>query len=261
MVICYGDSWTWGDSLGQSCAATGSDDFEFRSQNVYGYHVAHSLNADFVNFAIPGIYNYWVHDRLKILIDHDMCNLSSKYNKIYIIVTLTELGRDFVLDKYTENFKEFYDYTNASGKEILKQAERFDFLQLLQIQSLLPKNALLIVGRNFTDTQPENKHLVKNLVPMNWCDILFDKQEFEPVGNVVMASHGVSQFAQFIKLNKLDSIECKQWMTEQIIPKSQKQIYLLDKSIYNYKKASKHPTPQGHKLWADYLTEYITTLS
>lgn len=38
-------------------------------------------------------------------------------------------------------------------------------------------------------------------------------------------------------------------------------IDFLNKSVYNYKKASKHPTPEGHALWADYLYNYIITLN
>ena len=31
-------------------------------------------------------------------------------------------------------------------------------------------------------------------------------------------------------------------------------------SMYNYKKASTQPTPDGHKLWADNLINYIESI-
>ena len=51
------------------------------------------------------------------------------------------------------------------------------------------------------------------------------------------------------------------WYEQVIMIPANKQIDFLNKSVYNYKKASKHPTPEGHALWADYLYNYIITLN
>lgn len=260
LVICYGDSWTWGDSLGNSSASKGIDDFEFRSKNIYGYHLSQELDADFVNCAVPGIFNYWIHDRLDILIKHDIDRLSSRYKKIYIIVTLTEIGRDFEFENYINDFKNFYNFTASSGNDILVNAEKFDFVNIKRIQTQLPANCRLIVGRNFTYTYPENLNIVDHLLPLSWCELLFQSQNFEVVNDVPLVSFGLDNFDNFIKSNGLDSEDYKQWMVGYIMPKVKKQIDLLNQSIYNYKKASKHPTPDGHKMWANYILNYINRL-
>jgi len=258
LVICYGDSWTWGDSLGNTSAADGIDDIEFRSNNVYGNWLANDIDADFVNCAIPGIYNFWIHDRLQILLNHDIQRLSEQYEKIVIAVTLTELGRDFGFDKYKQEFNDFYNWnTSDSVEEILIQAERFDFLKLKDVQSKLPNNCNMLVGRNFTNTFDQNLDIVDNLLPKNWTQVMFEAQGFDHDTDVRMMSFGIKEFDKFIVKEKLDSNGYKQWMDSVILPLGKKQIDLLEQSQYNYKKATKHPTPQGHKLWADYLLNCI----
>lgn len=258
LVICYGDSWTWGDSLGKASAFTKTEDTDFRLKNVYGAHLSNMLQADFVNIATPGIFNYWIHDRLQILLNHDLPRLSEQYNKIYIVVTLTELGRDFEFDKYSDEFKTFCNFdSDLSAETILKLAEQFDFNKLQSFEEQLPENVSLIVGRNFTTTYHDNIGMLKHLMPKNWSQILFEPQGFEILSNVPMVSFGVSNFNAWICQNKLDSTDYKKFFVDEINSKASRQGKLLADSIYNCKKASKHPTPEGHRLWADYLFNYI----
>ena len=263
LVICYGDSWSWGDSLGDSNAGTGVDDLEFRSKNIFGFHLSQMLNADFVNVATPGIFNYWIHDRLDILCRHDIKRLSSSYDKIYIIITLTELGRDFEFYKYVDDFKTFYNWetdSECTAEKILIEAERFDFLKLKKINNQLPKNCHMIVGRNFTNTFKVNKSILTNLVPENWTNILLKKQNMSVLTDVSIMSFGVDRFNKFIHAHGLDNDQYKDWFINNLSILANKQIDYLNNSMYNYKKASKHPTPDGHKLWADYLIKYIKSI-
>lgn len=257
LVICYGDSWTWGDSIGNANAGKFISDSESRAQHIYANKLSEKLEADFINCAFPGIFNYWVHNRLKILVDNDIEQLSKKYEHIWIIVTLTEIGRDFEFSPYTQEFTKFYNINSGSHKDILMQAEKFDFLKLLEISNQLPNNAELFVGRNFTDTFEENKNILPNLMPVTWSRLLFEKQGMSDIPKIPMMSFAVKNFDKFIKEQKLDSVEYKQWMNDKILPESLKILDLLDKSMYNNKIGSKHPTKQGHILWADYIYNYI----
>jgi len=263
LVICYGDSWTWGDSIGQARAKDRIEDTEFRSRNVYGYHVAEALDADFVNSAVPGIFNYWVHDRLTILCNHDIEKLQNRYDKIYIIVTLTELGREFTFNYYVPDFQKHYDWTvesDCSAERLLCESENFDFVKLKQIQNRLPANCELIVGRNFTNTFDQNKSILDNLLPDTWTDLLLEKQYIVPLLDVRVVSYGLQNFAQFMRSQQLETPEYIDWFLNHASILAHKQLDLLGKSIYNYNKATKHPTPEGHKLWADYIVNYIKTL-
>jgi hypothetical protein len=261
LVICYGDSWTWGDSLGNVNVPRGIDDVDFRRKNIYACHLSQHLNADFVNYAVPGVYNYWIHDRLDILLEHDLNRLCDQYSKIYIVVTLTELGRDFDLDLYITDFHKFYPWDHdpdTSGKKLLEQAEKFDFHKLRSIQDQLPDNCQLIVGRNFTNTQPNNLGIVKNLISKNWTEVLLAHQGITPISGVLIMSHGLDRFDNFMRDQQLDTAEYKQWVIDEIGVTAKKQLDFLNNSVYNYKKKTKHPTPAGHELWANYLVDYIT---
>lgn len=258
LVICYGDSWTWGDGLGNAKSYLGIDDKDFRSNHIYASYLANMLDADFVNCAIPGIFNYWIHDRLEILLNHDIERLSKQYNKIFIIVTLTELGREFEFFLYVDEFGKFYDFKQApTPADILVQAERFDFTKLKSVQTRLPNNCQLTVARNFTTTHDVNQNILNNLAPITWAEVLFNAQNLQSIKPIALVSFGTDNFDKFMHSQNLDSQDYKQWMTTEIIPKAQKQIDLLHKSIYNYKLATKHPTPEGHKMWAEYLNTFI----
>jgi hypothetical protein len=258
LVICYGDSWTWGDSLGNAKAVHGVDDKEFRSNHIYASYLSNMLNADFVNCAIPGVFNYWIHNRLEILLNHDIDRLSKQYNKIFIVVTLTEPGRDFEFSLYVDEFAKFYDFKNSTTPaDILVQAELFDFTKLKYVQDRLPNNCQLTIARNFTTTHNVNLNILDNLAPMTWTDVLLTAQNLQPVNPVVLVSFGTDKFDTFMCSHNLNSQDYKQWMLTEIIPKASKQIDLLHKSMYNYKSESKHPTPEGHKMWAEYLNNFI----
>ena len=260
LVICLGDSWTWGDSLGYTYVPNRIDDIEVRSKSVYGKILSDFVNADFINIAYPGIFNYWIHDKLQILLDYDLPRLIKKYKKIYIVVTLTEIGRDFEFEKYIDDFKLFYNSehdVNFSGLKLTQQAESFDFFKLKQIQTQLPDNCTLVVGRNFTNTHSSNRFLVENLVPKNWTQVLFEPQGLDILSEVWIMSFGLPQLDKFVIDQNLNSVEYKNWIIDNLSPMAIKQIDLLNKSVYNYKKATKHPTPDGHRLWAEYLLSYI----
>jgi hypothetical protein len=253
LVICYGDSWTWGDSLVKNITGSSDDEPQVRLDNIYGRKLADMLDADFVNCAIPGIYNYWMIDRLNILINHDLDNLCQKYNKIYIVVTLTEIGRDFQLDKYCLEFEDFFAVnSNTTPEEICQACERFEFIQLNNVAQKLPNKVQMIVGRNFTHIQ-KNNNTFNFLISKSWTDLLFEQQNFDHDQNVLMVGVGVAKFDAYIKDKKIDNQYYKQWFENVLWPSSTKQISMLNLSKLNYKSQSKHPTVEGHKIWADYI--------
>jgi hypothetical protein len=264
LVITLGDSWTWGDCLGFTDASIGRDDIESRKTQVYGRHLSDQLNADFINISYPGSFNYWLHNRLQILLDYSIDKMSSSYDKVYIIITLTEVGRDFISELspkfFIDSFEKFYNCSDdpefSTGK-ILQQLEKFDFVLLDAIQKQLPFNVKLIVGRNFTTINKDNQSILKNLLPKIWTELLFEKQKFPILDNIPLMSMGLDCFEQYIRSKNLNSEQHKKYMVDVIFPAVKQQFDLLDKSVYNHKKATRHPTAEGHKIWADYIYAYI----
>jgi hypothetical protein len=245
LVITYGDSWTWGDSLGAD-----------RLNQIYGQQLANLLDSDFAYSAYPGSFNYWTHNRLQVLLDYDIKRLSQTYKNVYVVVTLTELGRDFEFDQYVNEFLE-YCTPSADADTILKQAEQFDFEKLASVDKQLPSNCHLIVGRNFTHTYADNANRLTNLVDESWADLLFKQQNFDIVPDIRIMSFGIRKFEQWATQQPIDQAQFKSWYLENVLIPAQKQIDLLVASKYNFKEATKHPTAEGHKIWALHLYNYI----
>jgi hypothetical protein len=100
LVISAGDSWTWGDSLGGTTREY--DNFEYRTNHIYGHLLAKILTADFINIGLPGLDNISIINYL----DKVLSNLTKPYKQIYIVITLTEIGRE--LTNTFLNFESLY---------------------------------------------------------------------------------------------------------------------------------------------------------
>ena len=259
LIICFGDSWTWGGSLVEDLTGSKADVPDVRLQNIYGRKLADHLDADFVNCAISGIFNYWIIDRINILLNHDAEKLQAKYNKVYIVVTLTEIGRDLEFDLYTDALEKNYPVSDSTtGAELVLAIEKFDFDNLKLLQSRMPANFQLVVGRNFTHTQKSNVGILDCLLDKTWTDVLFDAQDFVYDKNAVMVGFGINRFDKYVASKKLDNADYKQWFLDAVSASSLAQIDLLNRSKFNYKRGPKHPTAEGHQLWADYIFSQIS---
>ena len=104
LVITVGDSWTWGNSLGKIDADAGIiDDYEHRVTSIYGYHLANLLDCDFVNIGLPGVDNVSIINRTFAFIN----GIKKNYKKIYLIITLTENGRELSRKGFLEAKHEY----------------------------------------------------------------------------------------------------------------------------------------------------------
>jgi hypothetical protein len=275
LLITIGDSWTWGDSLG---------DDGYRLSHIYGYHLSNMLNSDWVNIGICGTSNMNV-----LLKSHEFIkNINYPYKKIHTIITLTESGRELngsnVLNKEQEynsikgtswpTFSEMIDGFDI--KSVVKECHELKFeigydIELFHaIKNYSDINDLLIryeqftfelihrlfdsylVGRNFTHTYDVNKDILgSSLLEKTWTNVIAERGELPLYPTTrVLSMIGLDPLLSFTK----SSIK-EQWMT--ILNSSSMAIDWLDQSPYNSKIASKHPTEQAHQWWADYLFEQI----
>ena len=127
LLITVGDSWTWGDHLGNIDWDKASDD-PCRLQQIYGRLLADKLNSDWVNLARPGCSNYWMLEKMQDIKPYIQM---SNYKKIYMVVTLTEDLREA---EYTRRiqvlpaYQQFWEQSNSIE----------EFLQLRRTNGLLP---------------------------------------------------------------------------------------------------------------------------
>jgi len=237
LLVTIGDSWTWGDSLyGIKGIKTASDrlDDPRRLTAIYGYHLKNLIkDCDWINIAYPGTANRWIVDSAWRFL-----NISKKlkYQRIIISVGLTDIGRD--LNQRGFNRTESFVQAAINYEK--------NYLESLCSIDSHPKFSL-VVGRNFTSTFPENLKIIKHHLVKRWIDISADNwpDGFRPPE------------CSIFHLPEDITYEDKQWALTNLIPNSEKAIEFLDLCPLHYKMASKHPTEECHKLWSNYVFDYL----
>jgi hypothetical protein len=220
LIITVGDSWTYGDSLGKTKVRNGIDDTDYRLDHVYGNLLTEQLNADWMNLALPGASNFCMLNWLGQLLGHRY-----KYANIICIITLTESGR--------------HEEINWAQGELLQPTLETMVLKTYsmidEIQLRYPKITFRI-AHNFTDSIPGH-----GVIEQSWLEVL-TKQRLQTNTYIVISDH-IKQ----LNYNRTypDSIE--------VIDRALSRIDILDSCEFCNKEDSRHPTEQGHRLWADYL--------
>lgn len=240
LLITIGDSWTWGDSLGQAKARNAQDDPEYRLTHVYGNLIAKKLNADWINIAIPGESNSWMITQAKKILCSDIIK---QYTQVYITLTLTEFGR-----------KEDYNII-SDNQEVITLGNIFEVYNRhieQQIDQLISDNpeVKIVVGYNFVDPAISNKFL-----PDTWLDLLY--QDATGKCHIVLSEHIDILSNWLAQLTNIPSTDIKLWALD-LIEQSLLRINRLDSSPYNTSEDSRHPTEAGHEIWAEYLLKHLT---
>lgn len=308
LVISIGDSWTFGDSLGNivtrdDCEVDINeynqypDDFQARFTQCYGRVIADALDADWYNFghcgggnisiltvafdwllnhhtplltqesyatikddswpdwvidglADPNIYNELKEIHCKSQWNTNQVNLN-KYDKVYVFITLTEIGRDY----YNAKARNFPMPLKVEDYIHFEESWVYDLIQNLKKNSKYP----IIVGRNFTVDLPTTTNSMLD-VDKSWIEINYRHNELTshngnielkeilnggPVSGIGLAFTTKSEFENskefFVKqVNSID--KCWRW---------------LRNNPMHYNKATCHPTKESHRLWAEYLLSYV----
>jgi hypothetical protein len=247
LLLTIGDSWTWGDSLGNiDMGQKIYDDYDYRTSHVYGFHLSKMLDTDWVNIGIAGGCNLLVMQEAYNFIQ----SIQKSYKKIFVVITLTELGRE-LLDVYTYDawINEFRaavkEYTDLDDLLIKCEAYTFNL-----INNLFPN---VLVGRNFTHTYKQNKSILGNkLLPNIWTDIIATEGNLAPYPDdiKILSGMGIDPIIKFgTKIPKeqlINLMDCQElgfnWLT---------------RSPYNSGAGTKHPNEQAHEWWAQYLYKSI----
>lgn len=249
LVITIGDSWTWGDSLNSKWKEY--DDKEFRLANVYGGQLAKKLDADFLNIAEPGQSNLWIANHLDFVVDR-LAEFNN-YHNVYVVLTLTEVGREFNGDLdhlrvYTDlfaNVKTFRNFLDILSMQIYQQINK----HLDKIN--------LTIGANFVDPNyPDDLGIVER----TWVDLIAQETGQQNVSECfVVLSWVYERFGAIFDF--VPTLNQHMWLQDVLkhMELSTQRTNLLLQSTLNYKQGSKHPTPTGHAIWADYLYDKIVS--
>jgi hypothetical protein len=247
LLISVGDSWTWGDSLFDIDISTPNYDNPNRVTHIYGAKLAKLLNADFVNVGECGGNNYDMLQRLSKLLKYN----DKKYKKIYVVVTLTENCRELTRAK-----KSIWATRSDSFHDFLFSYERKMFLSFKSVFEDYP-DVKFLIGRNFTYSFNQNvEDMKKYHLGKTWVDIINDQvNAYYPKDIRFLSSMAIKPLESFMRQHGFFDAMIEDMMLE--FEKASKAIEWLDASPYNHKKATRHPTVEGHELWANYLHEQL----
>lgn len=253
LVITVGDSWTWGDHLG-SIDWNRSIDDPVRLKQVFGKLTSTMLNADWINLAMPGCSNYWMLNKLHLL-KSDLERLRHQYRRIDIVITLTEDFREAENMLEMEKLGTAYDYfwnKSQSLAGFLIKVEDFLLFNIEHFANMVPF-VNVYVSRAFTDTWPQNNS--KLLLDKTWCDVIQDHSRlpYYVKGVPFIGQLSIDPLTQnYIK----DNFERKEEFLE-IMKLVSTRWEFLGNSIYNLKGSTCHPNPEGHELWARYISSKL----
>lgn len=246
LIVCLGDSWTWGDSL---------DD---RLNQFYCRHLANHYNADYINAGFRGFSNSWSLFIGNLIIDQ-VKNLN--YKDIIVVATLTENGRDVRCNVVFD-----FDYISHFKNHGVSASSYYEVLQLMQacwqnqIKNLLAKfdsRFRFFVGQNFVWNDFYHD-LDKSIVTSdsNWIEVLADYQNMpRPLRTNLVTSWVFDQVNEINSIAQIsDTAVYKEWILP-YIDRAYQVNQWLDASQLNHKYGSKHPTAVAHKLWADHIIQ------
>jgi hypothetical protein len=248
LLVCLGDSWTWGSGLGNTNISAGIDDTQFRVSNMYGHHLATSLNADFVNIATPGWSNLVIFKKLQMVLPA----VVHKYRVVYLVITLSENCREFVSANCWPIRVDF-SQEPSSLYLLLEQYEARMFQYFKELINQYP-TVRATIGRNFTYTYESNLSILDGMqAEKTWIDVIADYQQLPgyPKNLRILSQQAYAPLEKYLKTTgvfnrfKMEVFDIFSDMTDAMD--------WLDKSELNLKEGSRYPTSLAHKLWAEYL--------
>lgn len=237
LLVTIGDSWTWGDDI------TPDNNETNRLACVFGNILSTQLNSDWLNLGQCGSGNFWLVDRVTELA---AIIPQLQYKKIYVVCTLTEVGREFnsTFDRnidYIAHISKFRHYDTIF--ELLNTIVVDQIVNMLQPFS----NVTLRIGTNFVD-QIGLSGATDCLLAKPWVSLL--------CGNLadrcyVVGSRTIDNFKRSIDLFP-DSNTFLNWII--LITKTaiQRKTMLQTNQFRNG-----HPLANGHQRWADYIMQSL----
>ena len=225
LVITVGDSWTYGDSIGKTRVREGRDDTEYRLEHIYGNIVSKAVQADWINLALPGGSNRLMLSWLTELLKQDF-----KYDSITCIITLTESGR--------HEEQGWVDSTLPTLQLVLEKIVTTTYSVIDTFKFNYPA-IKFIVAHNFTD------RVTTTALELNWVEVMVG-QKIQNNTFVV-----ISDYIKYLNNNRTfpDKVE--------VIDRALTRLDILDQCSYCNKEDSRHPTEQGHTMWAEYLISQL----
>jgi len=245
LVITIGDSWSYGDCLGDLGSHAYRRSVEWsqhrslyrdaRLTHCWGRHLADALSADWFEASTRGSCNDTILVESEWWCCPDADSFLSQYDHVYICVVLTEAGR---AGKY---------HTLTPDPVAILHTEEADIYQRLQQLVKMRPNIHFWFGRNMTRSYDRD-----HVTGVPWIDVV--------AGESVAEQGWLSGVATY----KLDNMylqpnvpnELQQSWKQHFIAHTERVASVWDhlhQHELHYAGHTCHPKPQAHKMYADYV--------
>lgn len=233
------------------------DNFSLRMNNNFGGYLTRMMDTDYYLSCVPGQGTTTTLYGLQNSIER----LNSKYDKVYVIFQFTDPARDFDI---TDGHSDFYKDKNNPHKEKIDS--------LLKDNSLNVDKFFVLYEQIFADRLNELKKEYVNcqfIVWRNftrWCGANFD-------GIIKIDEVMIEYYNTLLKNKKLDMpIMGQFWdglekrFTPEISIPTEYKMREIDwrETSWNFMESSEnfyedvyHPSPIGHKVWAENILHHI----
>ncbi|MBA08341.1 MAG: hypothetical protein CMG52_05475 [Candidatus Marinimicrobia bacterium] len=266
----FGESFTFGDSIASIIKSVGEkrfryDNFSYRMNNNLGGHFSRIMDTDYLLKAVPGQSNVGILMGLESSIEY----LSETYDKVYIIVQLTETGRDWGHEN--TDSEELIELRGNSFYDYFVNYENWFSDKLNKLQEQYP-NCEFIVWRNFTRWLGGDFGNIKTVdkVMIEYFYELTLKHGSDKIVNLLKNKYGdtlpvsVGGNPHWEELPKnglggffhkdTESIqcildECDKWEIAMDWMKDSNNIF--------EGRGGYHPSPIGHRVFAEYIMESL----
>jgi hypothetical protein len=241
LLIVFGESWTYGDSLHPYVKCVDRiDNLPYRLSNNFSGKVANYLNADLLLCAQPGNsnINYWTELNNFL---QKFNNIDHGYKKIYLIVQMTSPGRDYKFDRVEKKVEHLF-CTQENIFPTLDWNEwliKYDLVYLDWLSSMLKEFNIdrTVLWKNF------NEFHVKDLSSYAFETVRtpFHRYACEMSGQKVEVAD-ILEMTFYENIEKIKSINFNKEILDNQLLKIENGWKALSKSMLN----NFHPSENGH---------------
>jgi len=267
LLVTLGDSWAWGMEL------SGYNDLDNfivndwaivdgvisninkdRLTKVFGNLVSKRIDSDFLNLSIPGHGNFHMAELVS-----QLANIIPQlnYKKIYVVCTLTEVGRWFnTQDDLFLDHSKLMETVEVTGdvNALLAQLNRMAIDQIINSVDKFDHVSLL-VGTNFVDHVGFENLQPSQILKTPWYKLLDISYDF-PIYTTY--GLGLSNFIRSVEdgtVPKRLQLIFKEWIINALIGCEDFDKKISDSSYFNPRNF--HPIAAGHVIWSDYVAGHI----
>lgn len=250
LIITIGDSWTYGDSLGDRGPHPYRPSREWDENNEYftqarteqcwGRHVADAMLADWFECSTRGCDNNHILHEAEWWCSQDATPIFDRYDRVYICVILTELGRAC-----------HHYWDGEDPMDLLIKEDNNIQQRLNRLRKNKPPRTYFWFGRNMTRSYAWNQ-----VTRSPWIDVIAGKQVSQQGWLSGVASHKMADLYLGFTVPEDQQQLWKQHFVEQT-ELVRDTWHHLQASKLHYSGHTCHPKAQGHKMYADYVTQFL----